>query len=491
MKHRPSPHNSPQSRAPLFEALAAYIKQPKVPFHTPGHKQGRGIDKAWRRLVGDAIFRMDLTVLPETDCLFHPTGVIKQAQALAAGAYQADKSYFLINGSTGGNLSMLMGVLFPGDKIIVPRHTHKSVISGLIMSGALPIYIHPEVNREWGLIMNVSPQAVEKALIKNPGARAVFVSSPTYHGICCDLGKIVKLSHLNDRIVMVDQAHGPHLLFHPALPVSAMEAGADICVESSHKIISGLTQASMLHVKGPNIDIRDLEEVLLLTQSTSPSYLLMTSLDLARRQMAMDGRELLEKSIALSVKLRSSINKIKGLYCLNPQDVKPFKLDPTKLIVFVDKLGLTGYQASRILNEKYNIQAEMADWDHVAFIFSIADGQSEADRLLRALKAMASSQYGRGPLQKLDIQFPSNYPAMSLTPREAFFSTYKMVKLKEAVGEISTEFFTVYPPGIPVIVPGERITHQAVEYLETMKRLGAILVGPQYGQPGRIRVVAK
>ena len=325
---------------------------------------------------------------------------------------------------------------------------------------------------------------------KNPGARAVFVSSPTYHGICCDLEKIVKAAHLNDRVVMVDQAHGPHFLFHPSLPTSAMEAGADICVESTHKLISGLTQASMLHVKGPNIDIRDLEEVLLLTQSTSPSYLLMASLDLARRQMALHGRELLERSIRISVKLKKDINAVKGLYCLNPEDVKPFKLDPSKLIVFVDKLGLTGYQASKILNQKYNIQAEMADWDHVAFIFSMADGQAEADKLLQALKALASSPYGAA-LKKLDIQFPSNYPAMSLTPREAFFAGYKTVKLKESVGEISTEFFTVYPPGIPVIVPGERITHEAVEYLETMKRLGAILVGPEFGQPGRIRVVAQ
>jgi arginine decarboxylase len=490
MKHRTSPNRSPQSRAPLFEALADYVKQPKVAFHTPGHKQGRGIDPAWRQLVGDNIFRMDLTVLPETDCLFHPTGVLKTAQALAAKAYQADHSYFLVNGSTGGNLAMLMGVLFPGDKIIVPRHTHKSVIAGLIMSGALPVYIHPEVNQQWGLILNVSPESVERAMEKNPGARAVFVSSPTYHGICCDLEKIVKAAHLRDRVVMVDQAHGPHFLFHPSLPTSAMEAGADICVESTHKLISGLTQASMLHVKGPNIDIRDLEEVLLLTQSTSPSYLLMASLDLARRQMALHGRELLDKSIKISVKLKKDINAVKGLYCLNPEDVKPFKLDPSKLIVFVDKLGLTGYQASQILNEKYNIQAEMADWDHVAFIFTLADGQAEANKLLSALKALAGSCQPNARLKKLDIQFPSNYPAMSLTPREAFFAGYKTIPLKDSVGEISTEFFTVYPPGIPVIVPGERITREAVEYLRDMKKIGAILVGPEAGQPGKIRVVA-
>jgi len=490
MKHRAPSVRSSQSRAPLFEALAKYLPLDKVAFHTPGHKQGRAIDPAWRDLVGRDIFRMDLTVLPETDCLFHPTGVIKQAQALAAKAYRADRSYFLVNGSTGGNLTMLMGVLFPGDKVIVPRHTHKSVIAGLIMTGALPVYVHPEVIRQWDLILNVSPESIRQAVVQNPGARAVFVSSPTYHGICCDLEAIVRASHLHDRIVMVDQAHGPHLLFHPGLPTSAMEAGADICVESSHKIISALTQASMLHVQGPNIDIRDLESVLLLTQSTSPSYLLMASLDLARRQMALQGRKMLDRAIGLAEGLRRDINHIRGLSCLTAEDVKPFRLDPTKLTVFVDGLGLSGYRVSKLLNQEFDVQAEMADWDHVAFIITIGDGPEECQRLLAALKQVAGRYYGSRKLGKLKVHFPSNYPPMSLTPREAFFAPYRTIHLKEAVGEIPTEFITVYPPGIPVVVPGERITQEAVEYLEAMRKLGAILVGPVTMEMGKIRVVA-
>jgi lysine decarboxylase len=490
MKHRTSPANSCQTRAPLFEALAGYLGSEKIPFHTPGHKQGRGIDRQWLDLAGQNIFRMDLTVLPETDCLFHPTGPIKEAQTLAARAYHADHSYFLVNGSTGGNLSMLMGVLFPGDKVIVPRHTHKSVIAGLIMTGALPVYVHPEVNREWGLILNISPEAVARSLDQNPGARAVFVSSPTYHGICCDLESIVRQAHLNDRIAMVDQAHGPPRLFPPALPTSAMEAGADICVESTHKILPALTQASMMHVKGPNVDLRDLQSVLLLTQSTSPSYLLMASLDLARRQMAMNGRKLLDRAISLANGLRQSINRIKGLYCLREEDVKPFRLDPTKITVFVDGLGISGYQASRVLNHRYGIQAEMADWDHVAFIITVADGPEEVSRLLAALKELAWEYRDKKKLKKINIQFPANYPPMSLTPREAYFASHRTVLLREAVGEIPTEFITVYPPGIPVIVPGERITKEAVEYLEAMRKLGAIIVGPGKVETGRIRVVA-
>lgn len=490
MKLRKAPDIRSQSRAPLFEALARYLGHEMLPFHTPGHKQGAAIDPQWIELVGREIFRMDLTVLPETDCLFHPTGAIRQAQQLAAKAYGADRSYFLVNGSTGGNLTMLMGVLFPGDKVIVPRHTHKSVIAGLIMTGALPVYVHPETAPDWDLILNVSPESIRKALVEHPGARAVFVSSPTYHGICCDLDSIVKIGHLEDRIVMVDQAHGPHLRFHPELPVSAMEAGADICVESSHKIITALTQASMLHVCGPNIDVRDLESVLLLTQTTSPSYLLMASLDLARRQMAVSGRAKLDRAINLAQEARLSINRIKGLYCLDAKDVAPFRLDPTKLTVFVDELGLTGYQASRILNRHYGIQAEMADWDHVAFIISIADSRVSCDRLVSSLRSMARDHRRGRSNRKLRVHFPSKYPPMSMTPREAYFAPYRTVALKQSVGEIPTEFITVYPPGIPVVVPGERITAEAVEYIETMRRLGAIIVSPMAKGSDHIRVVA-
>jgi len=470
--------------------LARYLGQDKAAFHTPGHKQGAGIDPAWLDLVGRDIFRMDLTVLPETDCLFHPTGAIEQAQALAARANKADRSYFLVNGSTGGNLAMMMGVLFPGDKVIVPRHTHKSVIAGLIMTGALPVYVHPQIISEWDLILNVNHEAVQQALSQNPGARAIFVSSPTYHGICCDLEAIVRASHLDDRIVMVDQAHGPHLLYHPALPTSAMEAGADICVESSHKIISALTQAAMLHLQGPNIDVRDLESVLLLTQTTSPSYLLMASLDLARRQMAVNGRSMLDRAINLAEDIRQAVQRIKGLSCLTATDVAPFRLDPTKLTVFVDQLGLTGYQASRILNREYGVQAEMADWDHVAFIISIADDRSSRDRLLGGLRRLAKDHRRGKRGKRLRVQFPSKYPPMSMTPREAYFAPYRTVPLRQAVGEIPTEFITVYPPGIPVVVPGERITAEAVEYVETMRGLGAIIVSPMAKGSDHIRVVA-
>lgn len=490
MKAKKAPDRRGQSRAPLFEALARYLSQDMAPFHTPGHKQGAGIDPQWVELVGRDIFKMDLTVLPETDCLFHPTGAIRRAQGLAAKAYGADRSYFLVGGSTGGNLTMLMGVLFPGDKVIVPRHTHKSVIAGLITTGALPVYVHPETAPDWDLILNVSPEAVRRALGENPGARAVFVSSPTYHGVCCDLEAIVKAGHLSDRIVMVDQAHGPHLRFHPSLPASAMESGADICVESSHKIISALTQAAMLHVQGPNIDIRDLESVLLLTQTTSPSYLLMASLDLARRQMATQGRRLLDRAINLAQDVRSAVNRTRGLYCLDAADVAPFRFDPTKLTVFVDGLGLTGYQASRILNRCYGVQAEMADWDHVAFIISIADDKPSGDRLVRSLQGLARDHRRGGRRRKLKVQFPSKYPAMSMTPREAYFASYRTVSLRQAVGEIPTEFITVYPPGIPVVVPGERITAEAVEYVETMRRLGAIIVSPMARGTDHIRVVA-
>ncbi|MEW6684637.1 MAG: aminotransferase class I/II-fold pyridoxal phosphate-dependent enzyme [Candidatus Edwardsbacteria bacterium] len=480
-----------QRQAPLFEALAKYVKTEKTPFHTPGHKQGKGIDAELKRLVGQEIFKFDLTVLEETDCLFHPIGAIREAQELAAQAYGADKSYFLINGSTGGNLAMLLGVLFPGDKVIVPRNAHKSVLAGLILTGAIPIYVSPGIDEERGFVKNVTAETIEKVLKEHPDIRGVFISSPTYQGISADLLGIVKFMHQYHKIVMVDQAHGPHFHFHPDLPISAMDAEADICVESTHKIISGLTQSAMLHIKGERIDLRDLENILLIIQSTSPSYLLMISLDLARRQMATQGKELLDKIIALSNRAREEINHLDGLYCLQPCDVTPFSLDPTKLTVFVKELGLTGFKASRILDHQYHIQPEMADIDSLLFLITIGDEEQDLKKLITGLKNLGEKhRENNNHLYRINCSLPKSYPPLKLSPREAFFAKYKTIPLSEAIGEISTEIFSVYPPGIPVIAPGEEITKEAVEYLQMMERGGATMVGPSDQNGGMVRVVA-
>jgi len=480
--------NSRQFHAPLFEALKRYAEEDKVPFHTPGHKQGKGIHRLFKEFIGQNLFKIDLTVLEETDCLFHPTGILREAQDLAAEAFGADKTYFLLNGSSGGNHAMLLTVCNPGDRVIVGRNAHKSILGGMILTGIIPIYVMPEVSEELGLIKNVTTAAIEATLKENPNAKAVMVVSPTYYGISADLKAIAEISHRYGKILLVDGAHGPHFHFHPDLPIAAVDAGADCSVESIHKILSGMTQASMLHVKGNRVDIRDLESVLFVIQSTSPSYILMASLDVARMQMATEGDKLLGRAIELSQQAREGINKIDGLYSFGRREIRPFDLDLTKVTVNLKGLSLNGYEASQILNHEYNIQPEMADLEKLLFLITIADGEEDIQRLIKAFQKLAH-QYRVIKNVTLRPRFPELSFQMAMSPREAFFAKQKTVTFKEAIGEVSTELFTIYPPGLPVIVPGEIITEEAYAYLREMAALGAIIDGPADRQMEYIRIV--
>jgi arginine/lysine/ornithine decarboxylase len=474
----------------LLETLLQYARLDKVPFHTPGHKQGKGIHPLFRDFVGNNLFRMDLTVLEETDCLFHPTGVLKEAQDLAAEAFGADRTFFLINGTSGGNHALLMTVCNHGDRVIVGRNVHKSIIAAMIFTGIEPVYVMPEVDSRLSLIKNVTPAAIGEALARNPEAKAVVAVSPTYFGVSADLSEIATLSHACDKPLLVDAAHGPHLHFHPDLPQAALDAGADGSVESTHKILGGMTQASMLHVKGTRVDMRDLESVLFITQSTSPSYVLLASLDAARMQMATRGRELLDHAIGLASRARNEINGIRGLSCFSRADVTPFAHDPTKLTVHLHGVSLTGYQASSILDREFGIQPEMADLDKILFIISFADVEEDIERLVSALRTLAERYPDGDRRQTLHPAFPELNFRMAMSPREAFFAKQRTLPMADAVGEVSTELFTIYPPGLPVIGPGEIVSSEAVEYLQDMSRTGAIIDGPIARGADFIRVVA-
>jgi len=479
-----------QARAPLLEALIAYARKDKVPFHTPGHKQGRGIASRFKSFVGENLFKMDLTVLEEVDCLFHPVGVIREAQELAAKAYGADRSFFLLNGTSGGNHAMLMTPTNPGDSILVCRHAHRSILAALILTGVKPVYILPELDEGLPVIKNLTPQSVRKALQEHPGVKGLLIVSPNYHGVCANLAEIAGILHEKGKLLLVDEAHGPHLHFHPGLPQSAMAAGADMAVQSTHKIIAGMTQASLLHVQKERTDLRDLESVLRLLGTTSPSYILMASLDAARMQMATQGTKLLDRALNLAEKARKAINTMGGLYSFTARDVAPFALDVTKLTVKVSELGLTGYEALNILNREYDIQPEMADLDRVLFIITFADTRKDIDRLLGALEKLVRKHRRAMPL----FQKPG-YPELeihlAMSPREAFFARQATVPFKEAVGKVSTELFAIYPPGLPVIAPGELITHEAYEYLKEMDGFGGILDGPADKNLNYARIVAE
>jgi len=474
-----------QFKTPLFDAMVALAESKKISFHTPGHKSGKGISTRFRKFVGPKIFSIDLTTLDEVDSLQKPKGVIKEAQELAACAYGADRSFFLLNGTTGGIHAMLLAASQPGDTILVARNAHKSVLAGLIFSGAHPIFFNPAVEETLKMPLNVTLERTRDAIDAHPEAKLIFLTNPNYYGICADLSQIIPYAHSKGMAVLVDEAHGPHFKFHPDLPTSAMEAGADLCVQSTHKIIGGMTQASMLHAKSGRIDMATLSRVLRLVQSTSPSYILMASLDLARMQMATEGKKLLDKAMRLSTEARAKINRIPGLLCFNHQMVsnplfsRMGDFDPTKLTITVQGLGLSGYQVSQVLNTRYHIQIEMADPFNILIIVSIGDSQEDINRLVNALRAISKEYYGGTSPQPLlaNVEVPSLVSIVRMTPREAFFAERQYVSLVAAMGQISSEIVTVYPPGIPLLVPGEEVTQEAVSYLQNMDKLGATVDG--------------
>ena len=369
-----------QNETPLFDALMEYVNRETIPFHVPGHKKGVGIDEEFKNFIGQNPFKIDVTVFKLVDSLHHPTGPIKKAQKLAADAYGSDAAFFSIHGTSGAIQAMIMSVVSAGDKIIIPRNVHKSITAGIILSGAVPVYMQPALDKKVGIAHGVTPETVEKTLKENPDAKAVLVINPTYYGVATDIKKIADIVHSYDIPLIVDEAHGPHLGFNDKLPMSAMQAGADICAQSTHKIIGALTQCSLLQVRSERVDINRVQQILSLLHTTSPSYILMASLDCARRQIALNGKELLDKTIELSNYARNEINKIPGFYCFGQEILGTegvYALDPTKITVTCRDLGITGYDLDMILSNKYHIQVELSDLYNVLAVGSFGDTKAK------------------------------------------------------------------------------------------------------------------
>jgi arginine decarboxylase len=490
-------HN--QAQMPLLAALVNYAEAEALPFHTPGHKQGKGMAAPFTDVMGDSMLRYDLSLMSELDDLHQPQGCIAEAQQLAAELYGSDHSFFVVNGTTGGIQAMILAIVGPGDKIIVPRNSHRSIISGIIMSGARPIYIYPEIDDDLGLAMGVTPAAVAETLTNHPDAKGVLIINPTYYGVAADLKAIVDLVHKHNLPVIVDEAHGPHLKFSDKLPIQALDAGADICAQSTHKILGAMTQCSIVHCRTGRIDVARLKTMLQLVQSTSPNYILMASLDVARMQMGTAGQRLIGRSIELATYLRREINKIPGLFCFGAERIgRPgvYNIDPTKVTVTVTGLGLTGIAAEKILRSKYKIQAELCDMFNVLFLITLGDNQAVVDQLLAALQGLAV-HYG-SPKGLSDFSqtvtscraaMPSQ-PQQVMVPREALFGATIVVPFIKAAEHISAEIITFYPPGIPVLCPGERISQAMVDYCLTMQQAGMNISGPEDYRLGTIKVVA-
>lgn len=482
---------SNQNRTPLFDALKAYQERNVIPFDVPGHKHGAGL-KEFGEFVGNKVLQIDVNSMKPLDNLNNPTSVIKEAEDLAAEAYWADHSFFLVNGTTSGVQAMIMSVCEPGDKIIMPRNAHKSAINGLILSGAIPVYIQPEINERLGIAMGVTIENVEKAIARNFDAKAIFLINPTYYGATSDIKSIVKIAHKYGMAVIVDEAHGAHFRFHDELPYDAIELGADMCAVSMHKTGGSLTQSSLLLIKEGLVDEKTVRTVLSLTQTTSASYLLMVSLDIARKTLAIHGQELLSETLRLARFAREEINKIDGLYAFGKELVGSpgvFDFDETKLGINVADLGLTGFEVYNLLRDEYNIQVEMGDAFNILALISFGDSDNSVKALIEALRDISKRFNGTKSKISFDRVAVLENPELIVSPRHAFYSRKKAVKLEESEGEISGESIMVYPPGIPIVIPGERISVDMIDYIKMLKKQNSSLQGTEDPEVEYVKVL--
>lgn len=467
---------SKQNSAPLYEALTEHFRQGNVSFHVPGHKQGQAVPDRLKDLQGPGIFSLDQTEVPGLDDLHCPTGPIKEAQELAAELFHADRTFLLVNGTTVGLQAAVMTLCGPQDRILIPRYAHRAVAGALVLSGAEPVYLKPRVDKDFGVPIGVEVTEVARAVNEVARLAAVLQVHPTYHGFASDLPAVTKICHDREIPVIADEAHGAHFLFNNAFPAAAMDAGADISVQSTHKTLGALTQGSMLHIKGQLVNRQMLARNLQLLQTSSPSYLLMVSLDLARRQMVEEGRDMLAKAVEMAWWTRKRIAEINGLKCAGPENLAGIAVpDPTKILINVTGLGLTGYQAAAILREEGRIQVELADPLNVLLVLTFGTTGDDCRVLVAALEKMAVKYQPAAGHQKInpfELVFSQPLPPVAVTPREAWFAPARPVRVEEARDHISVETVAPYPPGIPVICAGERITDDVVELLKYIRDNG-------------------
>lgn len=481
-----------QYETPLFTALVEHSKRNPIQFHIPGHKKGQGMDSEFREFIGHNALSIDLINIAPLDDLHHPKGVIKEAQNLAAQAFGADHTFFSVQGTSGAIMTMVMSVCGPGDKILVPRNVHKSIMSAIIFSGAKPIFIHPELDPTLGISHGITIPSVKKALEEHPDAKGLLVINPTYFGFAADLQQIVTLAHSYNVPVLVDEAHGVHIHFHEQLPMSAMQAGADMAATSVHKLGGSLTQSSILNVKEGLVNVKHVRSIISMLTTTSTSYILLASLDVARKRLATEGKEIITKTIELAEHVRNEINAIEHLYCPGKELLgtdATFNYDPTKLIISVKDLGITGQDVELWLREHYNIEVELSDLYNILCLVTLGDTEEETNILIRALKDLAATfkhTAKTGKQVKIDIP---EIPVLALSPRDAFYSETEVVPFKEAAGRIIADFVMVYPPGIPIFTPGEIITQENLDYIHKNLEAGLPVQGPEDMTLQTLRVI--
>lgn len=476
-----------QKSAPIYEALEKFRKKRVVPFDVPGHKRGRG-NPELVELLGEKCVSLDVNSMKPLDNLCHPVSVIREAEELAADAFSAEHAFLMIGGTTSAVQSMILSVCKAGDKIILPRNVHKSVINALVICGATPVYVEPKVNDQIGIALGIETEPLEQIIRENPDAVAVLVNNPTYYGICSDLRSIVKLAHSHGIQVLVDEAHGTHLYFGDNLPVSAMAAGADYAAVSMHKSGGSLTQSSLLLTNnGVNADY--VRQIINLTQTTSASYLLLSSLDISRRNLALRGKESFAKVVEMAEYARKEINAIGGYYAYSKELVNGssiYDYDVTKLSVHTQGIGLTGIEVYDLLRDEYDIQIEFGDIGNILAYISIGDRIRDIERLVGAL-ADIKRLYERDGSDLVSGEYIQ--PQVVMSPQKAFYSQKVSLPIEETEGTVCGEFVMCYPPGIPILAPGEKISREIIDFILYAGEKGCSLQGTEDPQVKRLNVI--
>ena len=466
-----------QSKAPVLEALERMKTQRLVPFDVPGHKRGKG-NPDLTAFLGEKCLSVDVNSMKMLDNLCHPVSVIKEAEELAADAFGAAHAFFMVGGTTSAVQSMVLSVCKRGEKIILPRNVHRSVINIMILCGAVPVYVNPDMDHELGIALGMRISDLQKAIEENPDAKAVLVNNPTYYGICSNLKGITQLAHAHGMKVLVDEAHGTHFYFDKNLPMTAMEAGADMAAVSMHKSGGSLTQSSFL-LMGPDINEDYVRQVINLTQTTSGSYLLMSSLDISRRNLALHGQGIFDKVTEMVEYARKEINQIGDYYAYSRELVNGdsvYDFDVTKLSVNTLAVGLAGIEVYDLLRDEYDIQIEFGDICNILAYISIGDRIQDIERLVGALEDI-KRLYSKDKTGLLSGEYIN--PKVAVSPQEAFYSQKKSVRIMDAVGAVSGEFVMCYPPGIPILAPGELITKEIAQYIVYAKEKGCSMQGTE------------
>ena len=465
-----------QTRAPIYEALERFRKMRVVPFDVPGHKRGRG-NPELTEFLGEQCVGVDVNSMKPLDNLCHPISVIREAEKLAADAFKAAHAFLMVGGTTSSVQSMVLTACKYGDEIILPRNVHRSVINALVLCGAKPVYVNPDVDKRLGISLGMKRDQVAKAIKEHPNAVAILVNNPTYYGVCSDLKAIVEMAHEAGMLCLADEAHGTHFYFGDNLPISAMAAGADMASVSMHKSGGSLTQSSFL-LAGPNVQEGYIRQIINLMQTTSASYLLMSSLDISRRNLALRGKEVFKQVCKIAEYARDEINAIDGYYAFGQELVNGdsiYAFDPVKLSIHTLDIGLAGIEVYDTLRDDYDIQIEFGDLGNILAYLSIGDRVQEIERLVSAL-AEIRRRYKKDPSGMLTQEYID--PEVVVSPQKAFYAEKVSLPLMETEGKICSEFVMCYPPGIPILAPGERISKDILKYIEYAKIKGCNMTGP-------------